>query len=116
MSCDEPDVLKEFVKARKWTSVEHYSLGWHKPVHKSFGITGYPTIVLIDTQGKVVFKDHHPTFALDEAIKKLLKGEKLDYERCKFPDDLKPKLPNGELVEPPENAEQSWNKFISVSR
>lgn len=92
MSCDKPEVVHQFCKERQWTNVEHYSSGWHG-VTKTYGISGYPTIVLIDTKGTIVFKDHHPSFPLVEAINKLLAGETLSYKGTR-PEDLAPELPN----------------------
>ena len=78
MSIDSAEIVKSYCKEKKWTKVEHYACSTLKAA-SSYGVTGYPTIVIVDTQGKIVFKDHFPQFEVEEAINKLLKGETLKY-------------------------------------
>ena len=72
--------MVEHVNNKKWTSVEHY----HR--HKSdcsevYGVSGVPHVLLLDTNGRIVFKGHPATRKdLEADFDTLLKGEKLTGE------------------------------------
>jgi hypothetical protein len=64
----------------KWTSIEHY----HRHESKcsaTYGVQGVPHVMLIDTEGRMVFVGHPATRKnLEEDFDTLLKGEKLTGE------------------------------------
>jgi len=48
MSIDSAEIVKSYCKEKKWTKVEHYACSTLKAA-SSYGVTGYPTIVIVDT-------------------------------------------------------------------
>ena len=48
--------LQNHVKAKGWEKVEHYFRGSESDASKVFGVRGVPHVMLIDKQGKIVFK------------------------------------------------------------
>lgn len=70
------DVVLKHVKAKGWTSVEHYWRGG-STCSKDYGVAGVPHVILIDTAGNMVFIGHPASIDLEASIEKLLKGESL---------------------------------------
>lgn len=74
------DAMKSHVEDKKWGSVEHY----HRHESKcsaTYGVQGVPHVMLIDTEGRMVFVGHPATRKnLEEDFDTLLKGEKLTGE------------------------------------
>jgi len=72
--------LKSHVEAKKWTAVEHYFRAG-SDASDVYGVRGVPHVMLIDTQGRIVFKGHPATRKnLEEDLDTLLKGEALTGE------------------------------------
>ena len=71
--------VTQHVKAKKWTSVEHYHVKTPGcSATQDFGIRGVPHVCLVDTEGVIVFRGHpmeRPN--LEQDIDTLLKGQKL---------------------------------------
>jgi hypothetical protein len=64
------------VKAKKWESVEHFFRAGSS-CSDDYGVSGVPKVLLVDTNGKVVFSGHPASRKLEEDIEKLMKGETL---------------------------------------
>ena len=59
--------------------MDHYFVGGANKCKKDYGISGVPHVVLVDTNGKIVFKGHPASRKnLEEDFDKLLKGETLE--------------------------------------
>ena len=70
--------LKSHVETKGWTKVDHYFIGGADKCKKDYGISGVPHVLLVDTNGKIVFKGHPASRKnLEEDFDKLLKGETL---------------------------------------
>ena len=70
--------LKSHVETKGWTKVDHYFIGGADKCKKDYGISGVPHVLLVDTNGKIVFKGHPASRKnLEDDIDKLLKGETL---------------------------------------
>jgi len=67
------------VKAKGWEKVEHFHQAG-STASDDYGVEGVPHVVLIDTNGKIVYIGHPATRKLEEDIDTLLKGEKLKGE------------------------------------
>ena len=70
--------VKIKVDEKGWNKVEHYQCGKDSNADDEFCVKGVPHVLLVDTEGKIVFKGHpseRPDLAED--IDNLLKGEKL---------------------------------------
>lgn len=71
------DVVVKHVEDKKWKSVEHY----HRHESKcsaTYGVSGVPHVILLDTKGRMVFKGHPATRKdLEADFDTLLKGEPL---------------------------------------
>jgi thiol-disulfide isomerase/thioredoxin len=74
------DAMSKHVEDKKWTSIEHY----HR--HESdcssvYGVNGVPHVMLINKEGRIVFKGH-PSIRkdLEDDLTKLGKGEQLEGE------------------------------------
>jgi len=94
------DTVVKHVEAKGWNKVEHY---WRSDsdCSKVYSVSGVPHVMLINTEGKIVFKGH-PANRKDLVadFNALLKGEKLDCEptgadESKDKEDAAPKLPEG---------------------
>lgn len=71
--------LKERIRTKGWTDLENYNvkLGVCR-ADKDYGISGIPHVVLIDKEGKIVFKGHpSERKSLEADINALLAGEKI---------------------------------------
>lgn len=72
----DADTVKNHVESRGWTTVEHYHVRTAGcTADKDFGVNGVPHVLLIDTQGKIVFVGHPSSRDLEVDINTLLKGE-----------------------------------------
>ena len=66
------------VDNRGWTAVEHYhSRNGVSDASKIYGVTGVPRVLLVDTEGTIVFTGHPSSRKLEEDIDTLLKGDKI---------------------------------------
>jgi Thioredoxin-like len=73
--------LKSHVVDKKWTSVEHYHVrNGTCTADKDFGVQGVPHVLLVDTNGKIVFVGHPASRDIEKDIDSLLKGETLSGE------------------------------------
>ena len=72
------DVLKKHIQKRKWNAVHQYWIptGGHSIASKAYKIDGYPTAILIDQSGKIVWRGHPGNHDGEEHINKLLGLEK----------------------------------------
>ena len=97
------EIVAKHVEAKVWNKVEHY---WRSKSDCSnvYGVNGVPHVLLVDTQGKIVYKGHpasRPDLVADFNL--LLKGGKLDCDptgsagadegKCK--EAPKAKIPDG---------------------
>ena len=76
---NDMEALKDKIKLKKWTDVEHYNvkLGVCE-ADKEYGLGGVPHIVLVDKTGKIVFKGHpSERRSLEADINALLAGEQI---------------------------------------
>ena len=76
---NDMEALKDKIKSKKWTDVEHYNvkLGVCE-ADKEYGLGGVPHIVLVDKTGKIVFKGHpSERRSLEADINALLAGEQI---------------------------------------
>ena len=76
---NDMEALKDKIKLKKWTDVEHYNvkLGVCE-ADKEYGLGGVPHIVLVDKTGKSVFKGHpSERRSLEADINALLAGEQI---------------------------------------
>ena len=71
-----PDAVVKHVKAKKWTTVEHFHKGG-STADEDYGCQGVPHVVLVDTTGKVVYIGHPASRELEKDIETLLRGEPL---------------------------------------
>ena len=72
------NALKEHIKAKKWHKVEHYHVrNGVCQADKEHNVKGVPHVMLVDTHGVIVFKEHPTSRKLEEDIDALLKGEKI---------------------------------------
>ena len=73
------ETVKTHIEAKKWSSVEHYHVRTEGCVaDKEHGIKGVPHVMLVDTEGKIVFKGHPASRPnLEDDFDQLLKGEKI---------------------------------------
>jgi hypothetical protein len=70
--------VKSHVEAKGWNKVEHYHIrNGTCTADKDHGISGVPHVMLVDTEGKIVYKGHPSSRDLEKDIDALLKGEKL---------------------------------------
>ena len=76
---DDKAKLKSHVETKGWTKVDHYFIGGADKCKTDYGISGVPHVLLVDTNGKIVFKGHPASRKnLEEDFDKLLKGETLE--------------------------------------
>ena len=65
--------MKNHVESKGWTKVEHYHIrNGVCTADKDHGIQGVPHVLLVDTEGKIVFKGHPASRNLEVDIDKLL--------------------------------------------
>ncbi len=75
---DDKAELKSRVETKGWTKVDHYFIEEGDKCRDDYGIAGIPHVLLVDTNGKIVFKGHpYDRKNLEDDIDKLLKGETL---------------------------------------
>jgi hypothetical protein len=70
------------VKTNKWESVEHFHRGG-STASEDYGAKGVPHMVLVDTQGKIVFIGHPAVRNLEKDIDELLEGKVISGEGTK---------------------------------
>ena len=71
--------LREKIKAKGWTDVEHYNVKLDVcHADKDYGLSGIPHVVLVDKSGKIVFKGHpSERKSLEADINALLADEQI---------------------------------------
>ena len=75
---NDPGTVKKHVETKGWNAVEHYHVRNDKcTADKDYGVQGVPHVLLVDTEGTIVFVGHPANRKLEEDIDNLLKGEKL---------------------------------------
>lgn len=67
---DEPDVYRKGLTDYEVTWISAYQ-GKTAPIADLYRVSGYPTYVLLDAEGRIVSKGHSST-AMDKPIKRLL--------------------------------------------
>ena len=78
---DEAETVKNHVEEKGWTKVEHYHVSTPGcSADKEYGVNGVPHVLLVDTDGKIVFVGHPASRNLEEDINTLLKGQTLTGE------------------------------------
>jgi hypothetical protein len=83
--------LKSHVETKGLTKVDHYFIGEADKCKKDYGISGVPHVLLVDTNGKIVFKGHPASRKnLEEDFDKLLKGEPLEGIKSASNDEEEP--------------------------
>jgi len=77
---NDSDTVKSHVESKSWTSPEHYHVKVAGcPAQEMFGIRGVPHVLLVDTEGTIVFKGHpakRPDLVAD--FNTLLSGGKIE--------------------------------------
>ena len=67
------DVALKHVKKNGWTKVEHYHIAGSNAAKEVYGVSGIPHVVLVDTQGNIVFSGNpHSRPSLENDINNLL--------------------------------------------
>ena len=75
------DAVRRRVAEKKWHDVHHAwcppppgeeESGWQAPAAQAFAVTGIPTAVLIDREGRIVWTGHPHGFDVEKEIDKLL--------------------------------------------
>ena len=64
-----------------WDKVEHFQCGPESKAEEEFGVEGVPHVLLVDTEGKIVFVGHPSERDLEADINTLLKGEQLTMKK-----------------------------------
>ena len=72
----EPEIISKHVKSRGWTNLRHYGSDWSKDEYfadaaTAFVVHSYPTAILIDPQGKIVWRGHPSQSDLVKEVQKL---------------------------------------------
>lgn len=70
------EAVVKHVKAKKWEKVEHFHRAGSS-ADEDYGVKGVPHVVLIDTNGKIVYVGHPASRDLEKDIETLLKGDAL---------------------------------------
>jgi hypothetical protein len=72
--------VKAHVEAKGWTSPEHYHVkGEGCIAQKMFGISGVPHVLIVDTEGIIVYKGHPASRpSLENDFDNLLAGKPLE--------------------------------------
>lgn len=69
--------VNSHVDEKKWGDIEHYHRHESK-CSETYGVSGVPHVLLLDTKGRIVFKGHPATRkSLEDDFNTLLKGEAL---------------------------------------
>ncbi len=68
--------VKKHVEEKKWQAVSHYHRAG-SDADSVYGVQGVPHVVLVDTNGKIVYIGHPASRKLESDIDNLLKGETL---------------------------------------
>lgn len=74
LSCDdEIETLRGHVAKKGWENVPHvWSSGWENPGFDAYKISGVPTMVIIDQQGRIAKRGHPASMNVEKEIDKLL--------------------------------------------
>ena len=76
---DDKGKCKNHVETEGWIKIDHYFIGEAVKCKKNYGVSGVPHVLLIDTNGKIVFKGHpEDRENLEEDFDQLLKGALLE--------------------------------------
>ena len=78
LSCDdEIDTLRAHVERKAWGNVPHVWLsGWKNDAFDKYKITGVPTMVLIDKEGRIAKRGHPSSMDVEKEIDALLAAGK----------------------------------------
>jgi len=76
---DGVEPVVRHVKAKGWEKVEHFHQA-RSTASDDYGVEGVPHVVLVDTNGKIVYIGHPASRKLEKDIDTLLNGEKLKGE------------------------------------
>ena len=75
----DSNMLVSHIEDKKWTKVEHYHVRNGKcTADNEYGVQGVPHVLLVDTEGTIVFMGHPSSRKLEEDIDALLAGKKLE--------------------------------------
>ena len=83
---DGTAAVQKHVKAKKWEKIEHLHRGGSSG-GDDYGMQGVPHVILVDTQGKVVYIGHPMGRNLEQDIETLVKGEALKGVKAGGDDD-----------------------------
>ena len=72
----EVDPVVKHVNTKGWTKVNHFHRAGSN-CSEIYDVQGVPHVLLVDTNGKLVFVGHPAEINLEDAIEKLLRGEAL---------------------------------------
>lgn len=67
---DAPDTYKEGLEEHGVTWMSAYQ-GRQSPISSLYGVTGYPTYLVLDVDGKIAYRGHSGT-AIDKVVEGLL--------------------------------------------
>jgi len=71
--------LVSHIEEKNWTKVEHYHVRNGKcTADNEYGVQGVPHVLLVDTNGTIVFMGHPASRKLEEDIDALLAGKTLE--------------------------------------
>lgn len=77
-SCDNTlDVLRKHVESRGWTNVRHLwmnenEVGWEAKGMRDYAISGVPTALLINKDGRIVWRGHPAAYPVEARIDDLI--------------------------------------------
>ncbi|MEX2317502.1 MAG: TlpA disulfide reductase family protein [Pirellulales bacterium] len=76
---DRRELVLPHVDSRGWTNLPHFWSGegkevafFNSPAAQAYGVNGIPTALLIDREGKIVWRGHPSSFDLAERVKEFL--------------------------------------------
>ena len=78
---DAPDLVVKHCRTRGWDNLRQLwcgdgeKKGWGCEAVEVYGIRGVPTALLLDSNGKIVWRGHPASFKVEEEIDKLLKTQ-----------------------------------------
>jgi len=76
---DDFNKLVSHIEEKKWTKVEHYHVRNGKcTADNEYGVKGVPHVLLVDTNGTIVYMGHPASRNLEEDIDALLAGKTLE--------------------------------------
>jgi thiol-disulfide isomerase/thioredoxin len=76
--------LVNHIEDKNWKKVEHYHVrNGTCTADKDYGVQGVPHVLLVDTEGQIVFMGHPASRKIEDDINNLLKGVKLEGEGTK---------------------------------